>query len=247
MFTKGFGKISKQTQKISEVITPCHVVSFSNDRGELQIRFQNGEIATLQSVETLRPDKNHFLVGKDIFISKNESDTFSQVLARDIAWNHLISTKEVGDTITSKVTGLSTCNVFCNTEQGIDCKIYINDLCLSRIKNTSEIVYLGQKIDVIIKEFDYDNKRLCLDYKNAGYCESDNYKEGQCVEGIISGQDVNTGGYYVSLSKRMVGLIDKPKSILLLSYGDKVSVLIKKITSNEKVKLALINKLTSFL
>lgn len=244
MFSKFFkhGFKNHEENQGSNSIIPCHVLSYSKDTNILKVKLRNGNIANLSSSETLKPKKCYFLVGKDISVSKRSDGTLSEIMARDIAWVNLITSKKLGETIRVRVSGLSKYIVFCTTEEGLECKISVKDMCLSRINNVSELVDLGQEIDTIIKEFDYEEKKLILNYKNAGQCESDNYTVNQVVEGRVSGLDINSNGYYISLSKRMVGLIDKPDNISL-SYGDRISVLIKKFISPSKVKLAFVQKI----
>ncbi|MCL2158809.1 MAG: 4-hydroxy-3-methylbut-2-enyl diphosphate reductase, partial [Oscillospiraceae bacterium] len=127
---------------------------------------------------------------------------------------------------------------------GIDGMIHRTELSWSRIKHPSEVVGIGDKVDVYIKDFDREKRRIALGYKN----ESDNpwtkfvesAKEGDVVEVKI----LNTMpfGAFAEIVPGVDGLIhisqiadkkiSKPSDVL--NIGDMVTVKITGINAEAK-------------
>ena len=55
--------------------------------------------------------------------------------------------------------------VFAELEEGIEGLVHISDISWTKIKHPSEFVQTGDKIDVVILDFDEDNHKLSLGHK----------------------------------------------------------------------------------
>lgn len=76
----------------------------------------------------------------------------------------LISKLEKGQILEGTVKNITNYGVFVDLG-GVDGLIHITDLSWGRIDNPEEIVSLDQKIKVVVKEFDPQQKRIALGYK----------------------------------------------------------------------------------
>lgn len=73
-------------------------------------------------------------------------------------------TVEVGKTYTGKVKSLTNFGAFVDLG-GVDGRISLTDLTWLRVKHPSEVVSIGETVDVIIKDIDRENNRISLIYK----------------------------------------------------------------------------------
>ncbi len=72
----------------------------------------------------------------------------------------------VGDRITGTVKSLTSYGAFVDIG-GVDGMVHISELSWNRIKNPSEVVAVGDEIEVYIKALDADKKKISLGYKKA--------------------------------------------------------------------------------
>ena len=80
--------------------------------------------------------------------------------AEEAAWQAL----EVGKHYMGKVKNLTSYGAFVDLG-GIDGMVHNSELSWKRIKHPSQVVSVGQEIDVFIKELDVEKKRISLGYK----------------------------------------------------------------------------------
>ena len=107
------------------------------------------------------------------------------------------------------------------------------------IQKASDVLHVGQRINVIVKKFDRDTGRIELTYKEILGTFEDNiskFKEGDIVEGTIRNRIKS--GIFVEIAPNIVGLAEHVNG---LEYGQKVLVSIKRIIlEKKKVKLVII-------
>ena len=72
----------------------------------------------------------------------------------------------VGDRITGTVKSLTSYGAFVDIG-GVDGMVHISELSWNRIKNPSEVVAVGDEIEVYVKALDADKKKISLGYKKA--------------------------------------------------------------------------------
>ena len=127
---------------------------------------------------------------------------------------------------------------------GIDGMIHISELSWGRIKHPSEVVKVGDTVEVYIKDLDREKGKISLGYKNT----EDNpweilkrdYPEGTVTEATIVG--MTDFGAFANILPGIDGLIhisqisteriEKPQDVLKI--GDKVTVKITKIDFDKK-------------
>ena len=66
---------------------------------------------------------------------------------------------------TATVRNITTFGVFAELEDGIEGLVHISDLSWEKIKHPSEMVQPGDKLDVVILDFDEANHKLSLGHK----------------------------------------------------------------------------------
>lgn len=95
---------------------------------------------------------------------------------------------EVGKTYTGEVKSLTQYGAFVDLG-GVDGMIHITELAWTRIKHPSEVVKVGQTVEVYIKDLDTEKRRISLGYKktedNPWEIFAQNYNIGDEVEATI--------------------------------------------------------------
>ena len=134
---------------------------------------------------------------------------------------------------------------------GIDGLLHITDLSWGRVSHPSEVVTIGQEIDVKVLDFEQERERISLGLKQLQAYPWDNVEEKYPEESIVRGRVVSITNYgaFVELEKGVEGLIHisemswtrhikHPSKVV--SIGDEVDVMVLKIDkSNEKISLGL--------
>lgn len=131
-----------------------------------------------------------------------------------------------------------------NLIAGISGLLYIEDMCVSRIKSPFERFEVGQDVQVMVKNIDKEQNRVSFTYKELlGTWEDNikNFKQGTVVQGIARDTEKSKNGIFVELTPNLVGLAEYKDNI---EYGQNVNVYIKKIIPEKcKVKLLIYDEI----
>lgn len=152
-------------------------------------------------------------------------------------------TAEIGKTYTGVVKSLTSYGAFVDLG-GIDGMIHISELSWSRIKHPSEVVNVGDTVEVYIKDLDKEKGKISLGYKksedNPWEILKRDYPVGSVVEAQVVG--MTTFGAFARILPGIDGLIhisqianrriEKPQDVL--SIGDTVKVMITDIDFEKK-------------
>ncbi|MBQ6569928.1 MAG: bifunctional 4-hydroxy-3-methylbut-2-enyl diphosphate reductase/30S ribosomal protein S1 [Clostridia bacterium] len=181
---------------------------------------------------------------------------------------------EVGKHYTGTVKSLTSYGAFVDIG-GVDGMIHISQLSWARIKAPSDVVSVGDTVDVYIKSLDPEKKKISLGYKdpdgNPWELLKNNYPIGTVVEGKVV--NLTTFGAFVNILPSIDGLvhisqialerIEKPADVLKVGETIKavltdvdfekrrVSLSIRKLLEEEaaaneaEAKAALGDELTS--
>ncbi len=126
---------------------------------------------------------------------------------------------------------------------GISGLLYIEDICVSRIKSPFERFSIGQEVNVMVKNIDKEENKISFTYKELLGTWEDNikdFKQGTIVHGIARDTEKSKNGIFIELTPNLVGLAEYKDNI---EYGQNVDVYIKKIIpEKKKVKLLIFNK-----
>ncbi len=134
---------------------------------------------------------------------------------------------------------------------GIDGLLHITDLSWGRVKHPSEVVSIGDEIEVKVLEFDRERERISLGLKQLQPYPWEGVEEKYPEGSIVTGKVVSITNYgaFVELEQGIEGLIHisemswtrhikHPSKIL--SIGDVVEVMVLKVDKeHEKISLGL--------
>ena len=80
-------------------------------------------------------------------------------------WENIREKYPIGSKHTAIVRNITNFGVFAELEEGIEGLVHISDISWTKIKHPSEFVQTGDKIDVVILDFDEENHKLSLGHK----------------------------------------------------------------------------------
>ena len=154
---------------------------------------------------------------------------------------------EVGQHYVGTVKNLASYGAFVDIG-GIDGMVHNSELSWKKIKHPSQVVSVGQQLDVYIKELDAEKNRISLGYKtqdmDAWFKFTQEHKEGEIVSAKVV--SLMPFGAFAEVAEDVDGLIhisristqriNSPAEVL--KVGDVVDVMITEI-DNENRKLAL--------
>ncbi len=152
-------------------------------------------------------------------------------------------TAEVGSVYTGKVKSLTSFGAFVDLG-GIDGMVHISELSWKRIKNPSDVVKVGDTLEVYIKELDKDANRISLGYKKTEDNPWEIFKSQYNVGDVVKATIVSTTkfGAFAQIIDGVDGLIhisqiadQKVENVDdVLSKGDEVDVKIIDIDFDAK-------------
>ncbi len=162
---------------------------------------------------------------------------------KDAARAKFWDTVQVGDVFKGEVKSLTNYGAFVDLG-GIDGMVHISELSWNRIKHPSEVVNVGDVIEVFVKELDKEAGRISLGYKQ----DADNpwvkfeseYNTGDVIKAKIV--SITPFGAFAQIIPGIDGLIhisqiaDKKVSNIkdVLSIGEEVEAKITEIDSEKK-------------
>jgi len=122
--------------------------------------------------------------------------------------NELWNSIEVGKKYTGTVKSLMDFGAFVDIG-GVDGLVHISELSWSKIKHPSEVLKVGDEIEVTVLEFDKEKKRISLGYKkeedNPWYKIEEKYKVGDIVKGKVV--RLVPFGAFIELANGVDGLV----------------------------------------
>ena len=184
---------------------------------------------TLQFVVTdvNHEDENQF------FLSRLQvGNTVKQWITEDL---------QEGQIIPGIVRSMKPYGVFVEIAGGVVGLLHIEDISVGRIREPEERFSIGQKIKIMVKSINREQKQVVLTYKELlGTWEENvaDIREGQILPGIIREKERNRNGVFIELKPNLVGLAEYQEQ---LEYGTKVKVFVKKIQKEKKkIKLMIV-------
>jgi len=256
-FLKVWDKI-KVAHESGEVVT-----------GTVDRRIKGGLVVKLWDVDTFLPGSQVALrqvpdldqmIGKEIecqIIKKNKRRR-NVVVSRRIVLERereekkktLMAELDKGQTRKGVVKNITDFGAFVDLG-GIDGLLHITDLSWGRVKHPSEVVSIGEEIEVKILDFDRERERISLGLKQLQSYPWENVEAKYPEKSIVQGKVVSITNYgaFVELEQGIEDLIHisemswtrhikHPSKIL--NIGDVVEVMVLKIDKeNEKISLGL--------
>ena len=160
----------------------------------------------------------------------------------------LMSTIEPGQRRKGKVKNITDFGVFVDLT-GLDGLLHITDMSWGRIKHPSEMVTVGDELDIVILDVDRDRERVSLGLKQTLPNPWDGIDSKFPVGSRLRGKVVNLVPYgaFIELEKGVEGLVHVSelswtkrvaRASDLLSFGQEVDVVVLSINKDEQ-KIAL--------
>ncbi len=156
----------------------------------------------------------------------------------------LLETLKEGEVVRGIVKNLTDYGAFLDLG-GIDGLLHITDMAWKRVKHPSEVVEIGQEIDVVVLKFDREKNRVSLGLKQTGEDPWENimrrYPEGTRLFGHVS--NITDYGCFVEIEDGVEGLVHvsemdwtnknvNPNKVVTL--GDEVEVVILEIDEERR-------------
>lgn len=146
-----------------------------------------------------------------------------------------LSELEAGAETTGRVVGIADFGAFVDIGAETDGLIHISELSDGRVKKVTDVVSIGQQVNVWIKDVDPDQERISLSMRPKPKYRLRDLKPGMVVDGRVTG--IRDYGVFVDIGSETEGLVhvsemaegyvSKPSE--LVSTGDEVEVRIKKV------------------
>lgn len=182
--------------------------------------------------------------GKD-----NRKISLSMKQAGADPWSTAEERYKYGDKLMGTVMRCMDYGVFVEIEPGIEGLVHISEMSyMKRVAKVQDMVSVGDRIEVMVKEVSSGNRKISLSMKDA---EGDpwiniteKYRTGQKVEGIIEKKE--KFGYFITLEPGITGLLPKsriakfsdPAAIDKKQAGDGIAVVIESLDKDQR-KLTL--------
>ncbi|MES2204062.1 MAG: 30S ribosomal protein S1 [Pseudomonadota bacterium] len=156
----------------------------------------------------------------------------------------LLDTLEEGKTVKGVVKNLTDYGAFVDLG-GIDGLLHITDMAWKRVKHPSEVVAIGDEIDVVVLKFDKDKSRVSLGLKQLDEDPWKSLIQRFPVGTRISGKVTNIADYgcFVEIEDGIEGLVHVSemdwtnKNIhpsKVVSLGDKIDVMVLDIDAGRR-------------
>ena len=198
-------------------------------------------VGTTQRVKLLDVDERHKKAIASIRVILNEERKVKEAEA----WAGV----EVGKHYMGTVKSFVPYGAFIDLG-GIDGMVHNSELSWKRIKHPSQILEIGQEIDVFVKEFDAEKKRISLGYKTQEMDSWYQFTQKYSVNDVVKAKIVNIMpfGAFAEVYENVDGLIhiskishdriENPKDVL--TVGQEVDVMITEIDDeNRKLSLSM--------
>lgn len=136
-----------------------------------------GKTITMVIIEFNRQKKK--IIGSRRIVLEEEKQRMEEQFWSDM---------EVGKRIEGTVKSLTDFGVFVDIG-GIDGLVHVSELSWTKIKHPSEVLNVGDKIEVTVLDFDREKKRISLRYRkeedNPWFNAEEKYKAGDVVKGTV--------------------------------------------------------------
>ena len=160
---------------------------------------------------------------------------------RDQVVDNVLASLEEDSVVTGTVVRITDFGAFVDIN-GIDGLLPISEISWQRIKHPSDVLTLGDTIEVKIIKIDMELKRISLSLKRMGENPwqqiEGQFEEGQTVKGTVN--KVTTFGAFINIFPGVEALLpvaemsdENVNPFNLFKVGDEVDVLIKKFTPKE--------------
>lgn len=135
--------------------------------------------------------------------------SLSMKAAQGDPWEEALSKLSDGATVTGTVVRMEHFGAFVQLMPGIDGLVHISELSLSRVRHPSDVIQIGQEVQVQVLSVDPIRKRISLSMKslkgNPWDTAAERYGEGLEVSGTV--ENIESFGVFVSVEPGITALI----------------------------------------
>lgn len=168
---------------------------------------------------------------------------------RDQVVDNVLASLEEDMVVTGEIVRIADFGAFIDIN-GIDGLLPISEISWQRIKHPSDIITLGEKIEVKIIKIDNELKRISLSLKRMGENPwqqiEGKFKEGEIIKGTVN--KLTSFGAFINIFPGVEALLpasemsnENVNPFNMFKVGDEIEVLIKKFTPQEH-RIALSTK-----
>ena len=162
----------------------------------------------------------------------------------------LLASLQKGEVRKGRVKNITDFGAFIDLD-GIDGLLHITDMSWGRVKHPSEMLKVGQELDVMVLDVDRDRERISLSLKNLTENPWSTIQERFPVGARVSGKVVNLAAYgaFVEIAPGVEGLVHisefswtkrVARASDFLSIGDEVNVVVLSVDlENQKIALGI--------
>ncbi len=167
-------------------------------------------------------------------------------------WSTVQEKYPVGAAVRGKVVSMTDYGAFVQLEEGVEGMVHISEMSWTkRVRHPSEIVHIGQEIDVKLLNVDAQNEKISLGIKQIGENPwvrmKEKYPAGTIVKGLV--RNLTDYGAFIQIEEGIDGLlhisdmswtkkVNHPSEVL--KKGDEVEVQILNVDSqHERISLGL--------
>ena len=163
----------------------------------------------------------------------------------------LLASLQKGEIRKGRVKNITDFGAFVSIEDAIDGLLHITDMSWARIKHPSEIIKVGQELDVMVLDVDRERERVSLGLKQTMPNPWDAIQDQFPVGARVQGKVVNLAAYgaFVEIAPGIEGLVHisefswtkrVARASDMLSVGDEVQVVVLSIdVENQKIALGI--------
>ncbi len=162
----------------------------------------------------------------------------------------LLATLEKGQIRTGRVKNITDFGAFIDLD-GLDGLLHITDMSWGRVKHPSEVLKVGQEVQVMVLDVDRDRERVSLGLKQTTENPWNSIQDQFPVGARVSGKVVNLAAYgaFVEIAPGIEGLVHisefswtkrVARASDVLSVGDEVQVVVLSVdVENQKIALGI--------
>ena len=210
------------------------------------------DIRPVQDIDSLMGKMHDFKIVKINHERKNVVVSRRELLEKDreAKRQQLVSKIKKGDVLKGHVKNITDFGAFIDLG-GLDGLLHITDMSWGRISHPSEVVALGDEIEVVVLDFDEVKQRVSLGLKQKSSNPWVHAEEKYPISSRVKGRVVNITNYgvFVELEEGIEGLvhisemswtkrINHPSEIL--GIGDTVEIVVLNINVGEqKISLGI--------
>ncbi|RJP19537.1 MAG: 30S ribosomal protein S1 [Candidatus Abyssobacteria bacterium SURF_5] len=167
-------------------------------------------------------------------------------------WSHVEEKYPIGAAVRGRVVSMTDYGAFVQLEEGVEGMVHISEMSWTkRVRHPSEIVHIGQEIDVKLLNVDAKNEKISLGIKQIGENPwvrmKEKYPTGTIVKGLV--RNLTDYGAFIQIEEGIDGLlhisdmswtkkVNHPSEVL--KKGDEVEVQVLNVDSqHERISLGL--------